>query len=638
MINYSEKLLKAKQIIDHQLTGGDVIIIIPPFYQVEYIPLGPYLLQALAKQHHFTVDILHLDMLVASIIGLDRYKTIQDAPEYWMLGERLFARSAYQLPALGHAAEYTNNEQQAIGYTHDCQLFAEENKAFDLNEYLQLETICQQFINEVIPRISNKNYPIIGCSIGFCHQVSASMAIFKTIKEHAPHKTTIAGGSYLDQENSQGLQSLTKTIDYIFYGESELSFIEFLEQSLTNKKPANNIIKADNTIDLNQLPLPNYHAYRQSIATILGNENRYGNFNTVWYETSRGCWWGEKLKCSFCGIHETQYRSKRIEKITEDLALIKKMLPDTLVFMADDIMPESYPKQFLGYINNQHNNKSSSDLYPNLGYQIKVNPDIHYLMSLRQANVKIVLPGVESFSSNALKKLKKGLVGRQNIEFIRNISSVGIKPQYNILWGFPEDRLEDYQQLLEIIHLIPHLAPPHKFEPTYLTKHAPYFDCADEYAITDLKYWQVYEHVLPKEADIDKLANYYHANFSCDSFTNEAIIRRIYGLVEQWQKNWSNRHTRQYLHMNQLMDKYIIQDTRGLNGQDMVVHECTEKQAASYMQTQPYQQLDTQEWALANKLALVLDKWYIPLATSLPELIAKFSASSIIHRQSNTLC
>lgn len=40
-------------------------------------------------------------------------------------------------------------------------------------------------------------------------------------------------------------------------------------------------------------------------------------------EGSRGCWWGEKHRCNFCGIHTSKetlcYRQKSVKKIVEEL-------------------------------------------------------------------------------------------------------------------------------------------------------------------------------------------------------------------------------------------------------------------------------------------------------------------------------
>lgn len=64
--NMREKILSVTN-------SGDVLIVIPPFYNIGFIALGPYLLQAIAKQQGYKVDVLHLDLLLANIIGTEDY-------------------------------------------------------------------------------------------------------------------------------------------------------------------------------------------------------------------------------------------------------------------------------------------------------------------------------------------------------------------------------------------------------------------------------------------------------------------------------------------------------------------------------------------------------------------------------------
>lgn len=38
-------------------------------------------------------------------------------------------------------------------------------------------------------------------------------------------------------------------------------------------------------------------------------------------ETSRGCWWGEKYQCTFCGLNGStlNYRSKTVDNVLDEL-------------------------------------------------------------------------------------------------------------------------------------------------------------------------------------------------------------------------------------------------------------------------------------------------------------------------------
>ena len=89
------QLQEIKALIPSVLDRGDVLLVVPPFGSTTSSLLGPHILQAFAAAHGYNVDILYLNNLLAAVIGVKDYEKIAFAPFYWMLGERLFARSAY---------------------------------------------------------------------------------------------------------------------------------------------------------------------------------------------------------------------------------------------------------------------------------------------------------------------------------------------------------------------------------------------------------------------------------------------------------------------------------------------------------------------------------------------------------------
>ncbi len=87
------------------LPRGDILFIVPPFVNARTPIIGPHILQTIARKLGFKTDILYVKLLLASIIGNDLYESISFGQPFRMLGERLFARSAYGLPPLGKSPE-----------------------------------------------------------------------------------------------------------------------------------------------------------------------------------------------------------------------------------------------------------------------------------------------------------------------------------------------------------------------------------------------------------------------------------------------------------------------------------------------------------------------------------------------------
>jgi radical SAM superfamily enzyme YgiQ (UPF0313 family) len=55
------------------------------------------------------------------------------------------------------------------------------------------------------------------------------------------------------------------------------------------------------TENLDSLPIPDYTEYFEELKEC-GLENKFSK-TVIPYESSRGCWWGEKTMCTFCGVN-----------------------------------------------------------------------------------------------------------------------------------------------------------------------------------------------------------------------------------------------------------------------------------------------------------------------------------------------
>ncbi len=62
------------------------------------------------------------------------------------------------------------------------------------------------------------------------------------------------------------------------------------------------------------------------------------------YEAGRGCWWGEKHHCTFCGINGQGmvFRQKSPDKVIAEFREITRRHGLPRVCMVDNIMPHRY--------------------------------------------------------------------------------------------------------------------------------------------------------------------------------------------------------------------------------------------------------------------------------------------------------
>ena len=66
-------------------------------------------------------------------------------------------------------------------------------------------------------------------------------------------------------------------------------------------------------------------------------------------EASRGCWWGMKSHCTFCGLNgiSMRFRSKSAERAENELLTLAKRYKVTKFVAVDNILDLSYFKTLL---------------------------------------------------------------------------------------------------------------------------------------------------------------------------------------------------------------------------------------------------------------------------------------------------
>ncbi|MCI0442202.1 radical SAM protein, partial [bacterium] len=78
-----------------------------------------------------------------------------------------------------------------------------------------------------------------------------------------------------------------------------------------------------------------------------------------------------------------------------------------------------------------------------LFYEVKANLKKVQIRLLRDAGVRTIQPGIESFSNSILQLMGKGVSALQNIQLLKWCKELGVSVYWNLLWGFPgEDPLE----------------------------------------------------------------------------------------------------------------------------------------------------------------------------------------------------
>jgi hypothetical protein len=97
------------------LRGGEALIVVPPFASVERPSLAAHVLQACARESRFQVNVLYANILFASTVGVKNYTAFCSASRVALLGERIFAYSAYDLKPTGEDVDRMMDPSLVMG-------------------------------------------------------------------------------------------------------------------------------------------------------------------------------------------------------------------------------------------------------------------------------------------------------------------------------------------------------------------------------------------------------------------------------------------------------------------------------------------------------------------------------------------
>jgi ribosomal peptide maturation radical SAM protein 1 len=590
---------------------ADVLLVIPPFGGIDRPSLGAHLLQACALEAGVAVDVFYANLELATRIGERAYEAIAYAPSCSLVGERIFARAAYGVPPLGR-------DRESILHALDGVCAA---AGMTPGELEGIEQTAGGWAQEMAERICAAGYRVVGCSTTF-EQTAASVALLQAVKKIAPATVTLLGGANCDGLMAEGVVTLNAAADFVFRGESERTFVQFLQGLGGGTVPPTRIVSGEPCADLDALPAPDFtQFFRQVDAVSAGSGGQYGHWLT--YESSRGCWWGEKRHCTFCGLNAEGMatRRKSAERVIADLRLLRARHGPLPVCLTDNIMPYEYFRTLLPRLQ-QH--LAGITLF----YEIKANLSLAQVRLLVDTGVRIVQPGIEALSTRLLQTMRKGVTGRQNLALLRYARACGLELRWNLLYGLPGDCAEDYEEQLALMPWLRHLEPPQGLFRVTIDRFSPYHFAPEQFGIGTPRPANSYLDILPETASPMDVAYHFDGEFASESRDSPELIARLHDDVAVWRNRWSG-DTRPVLAVMPIAeDHYLMVDTRAVVGCD-TTRLLDHAEAAATLVCLPMRKTGAvHRWARQRKLALELDDWHIGLATAEPGVLERFERSA----------
>lgn len=502
------------------------------------IQLGT-LKQALVNRG-LTSDAFYLNLRFAKMIGVSVYESLCRF-RGTLLGEWLFSKSAFQEKCPSNSVAMLNEVPVVKRYLSDAGLAADDLLGIR-------DQVVPAYLSGLLSEVSWSDYDVVGFTSTF-EQNTPSFAMARTLKVTYPHLLCIFGGANFDGPMGAELVRSVECIDYAVSGPGESALPDFLlsvqkgsvSDRISGVLSRERILSGRSTAEeraeelpLDEAPIPDYSDYfvQAFDLDLLSDVDRM----SLWipFEASRGCWWGAKHHCTFCGLNGStmKYRTKSSERVLAELATQFEKHGSFYYEAVDNIFDPHYFATLIPALQEQRKGYR-------LFFEIKANLKREQIRQLAMAGIGRVQPGIESFSSQTLSLMKKGITGLQNINALRWLSYYGIHVTWNLLWGFPGESHQEYEAQALLLPLLRHLPPPEGCGRISVERFSPLFYDRTSYPAEFIRPLPAYRYIYPQTYNLNDLAYFFECRFA-ESLADEAY-RPLSLEVQRWQTAWSVR-------------------------------------------------------------------------------------------------
>jgi ribosomal peptide maturation radical SAM protein 1 len=459
----------------------------------------------------------------AKVIGEDFYSEIASGYplNHDLAGEFIFSKAAFPAHG-GNENDYVTAILMGEDRCHVKRGRAKKMVTPDfISKILNARELAVEFVQSYVDRLLELRPRIVGLTSVF-QQHTAALAIARLLKSRREDLFIVFGGANCEADMGLEIMDQCEYIDAVVSGEGDLVFPELVRRMLSNEatNDLGGVFRrnhsgghiertksvAESVMEMDDLPFPDYSDYISQWQLF---DSKSGIEPRLLFETARGCWWGEKKHCTFCGLNGStmKFRSKTPERALREIEHLHSVCPRAAISVVDNIIDYRYFDTFLPLL-------AKRNLPIELFYEVKSNLAKEQVQLLAAAKITRIQPGIESLSDQVLSVMKKGVTGFQNIQLLKWCEEFGIIAEWNVLWGFPDEDPKEYDWMSGIIPALTHLRPPGSASSIRLDRFSPNFLHASEVGLCDVKPYPSYHHVYPfSHTSLNRLAYYFSFNY-----------------------------------------------------------------------------------------------------------------------------
>ena len=366
-----------------------VALVYPPYGPLNLPSLGMAILSAGVKARGFECRTFYWNYQLLEALPQPRRE--QRRLAYGMLSERsLFpwnewAFTRYALPAVAHRDDEALARQRMLDETGPPAGGMPPSQL--LRHIVEIAPrLVAQMTRQLAP------FDVVGIGSTF-FQNGAALALARAVKARWPEKLVVLGGANCDGEMGRAQIEAFPFLDCVFVGEVDHAFPEMVERLAGGRPIADTpgilCRGADGAIregppsppltDLDALPVPDFDDY-------VAERKRFGlhveGELCLPLESSRGCWWGAKHHCTFCGLNANgmAFRQKDPERFRREVQETVLRYGARWLFMADNILSAKYYRDFVQWAKQRQ-------LRLDFFYEIKANVTRRQVADLAEAGI-----------------------------------------------------------------------------------------------------------------------------------------------------------------------------------------------------------------------------------------------------------
>lgn len=531
-----------------------IVLLNMPFGSVTWPSLALGLMKSQLDGAGLATRALNPNFQLARMMGFGQYETIARFKGHeTQVSEWLFADACWRKRFGLDEDEFIASCGGELGHIP---------KVEDVGAYLRrvrndivpafLERTYQEVVRDGVPQV-------VGFSCMF-FQTVASLALGRILKERHPEITLVYGGACFHDEMGQELFRGTPWIDVVSLGEADQVVVPLFQTLLRGERPRDlpGILARDRdgcviagppsvsttSAQLEALPDPDFDSFFATARQVgLADSPAWLDRVTCPYEASRGCWWGQKSHCTFCGLNGQGmgYREKSPERTLATMRHLAAKYPVSRLDATDNILSMKYFKTLVPELSERpilgRPDANRAGVPIKLFFEVKANLSRSHVQQLKAANIVEVQPGVESLATGILDAFDKGVTALQNVYFLKLCREYNLIPGWNILIRVPGETAADYEAMERLIPLINHFLPPSGGAPRVeCHRFSPYFSRKGTF-VEDVRAAKWYRGLFPEDRfDLDKIAYYFDVTWK--NTLGDPAYDGVLELVRSWRQKW----------------------------------------------------------------------------------------------------